>query len=194
MKLWAKVLVGFLSFIAVSFVAVVFYQLTRYFYDIEGPAKAKMHITEQLRIQEDAQLALKTLYTNLNAFKSANGFYTTDLVAIGMQSISPNRYKFGFPTSFESTSTTRDIHLDPSRKDSESLFAAEDLIELFPKYVEYRDFKIDHMANYFCPNCHLDNDSFKAIAFANIDDDDTWDVWTIDETGGLSCVSNDTAD
>ncbi|MEO0335701.1 MAG: hypothetical protein AAF202_04880 [Pseudomonadota bacterium] len=49
----------------------------------------------------------------------------------------------------------------------------------------------DPMVAKFCPDCGVTEEGFKALAYGNIDDDETIDAWTVDQDKNMVQVSDD---
>jgi hypothetical protein len=184
MKLWAKVLVGVVAFSGFIILCLVFYG----FYSSSSIEEMKSRTLIKSKMR-DAKVILKNIVQMQTLFRARNGSYTSDLKLLGVKPKVPLVYKFGFAAPYDSANLRerfQDVDYDPSRKDSDQLFSKD--------YIDSSDFshiKIADMAQFYCPRCHVDKDSFLAIAFANLDDDDTWDVWTVDEAGNLTHVISD---
>ena len=188
MKPWAKILVGFLTAFCLvvigAFGYIFFLQMSQHA-DALGTYRARA-------LQQEAKVNLKTLYSSQNTFRATYGTYTSDLSILGMGVTNRDSYKFGFPKAFKSNLNHPNLKkLNALLKDSDALDKIMRAPEEPRKYEAFKHITVEQMANYFCKNCHVKKDSFKAIAFGNLDDDDTWDVWTIDETGGLIHLSDD---
>ena len=119
------------------------------------------------------------------SFQSRYGTYTTDLASLAVR---PKfvYYKVGFLTP-ASVSPEIPNH-NPGIKDLDQLKATQKI-----KYAE--ETKLDAI-NFdslvqFCSDCTATKDTFKAIAAANLDADETLDVWTIDQAGNVTHIQDD---
>ena len=184
MKLWAKILVGFISFSGFVILCVVFYG----FYS--SSAVEVMKSRTQARIQmREAKAILSGINQVQTLFRARHGSYTSDLKLLGYQPSLPLAYKFGFVEAYDSTALRKrmnEMDYDPNRKDSDVLWS-----DRYVESADHREVSVKDMAEFFCPRCHVDSNSYMAIAFANLDEDEAWDVWTIDEGGNLRHVMND---
>lgn len=45
-----------------------------------------------------------------------------------------------------------------------------------------------------CPDCHIGSETFKLVAYGNLDEDEKLDVWTIDHNKNLTLISDDLED
>lgn len=148
----------------------------------------KMRDRQLAAIQRGVLADLKLIADRQAEFHKANQFYTTDLWALR---ITPKKvlYKFGFLTPSQTIAGRSDLR--PELKDLDALKKVGPNLE-----IEYSTFtkleKIDfNKLSSFCQDCTATASSFKAIAAANLDDDLTLDVWTIDEKGNVSHVIDD---
>ena len=131
-------------------------------------------IRAEMRVQLIAAFAAEKVW------EQENGYFVTDLEALGIEPDGRLRYKFGFtkPTQLtmeQTASTSTDIDLDPDIKDTDALevrYHAKAPQESFQT-----------LAQRYCPECTADVDGFKLVAIGKIDD--SLDVWTIDQDKNL---------
>ncbi len=184
MKLWAKVLVGFISFSGFFVVCALFYS----FYSSSGIEEMKFRTQAKIQMRE-AKAVLSGIVQRQTLFRARHGSYVSDLKLLGYQPKLPLVYKFGFAEAYDPPGLRNRFlneDYDPKRKDSDILFKGQ-----YQGSANYPEVSVADMALYFCPRCHIDNDSYVAIAFANLDEDEAWDVWIVDEARNFTHISND---
>jgi hypothetical protein len=146
-------------------------------------------------LQQAVFVDLRLMAEKQAAFHQAYGFYTTDLNAIG---IAPKMviYKIGFVTAskheFElHPEKAAELNLNPEVKDLDLLKQAIPKLKMeYSPLTRLDSIDISRLASY-CPDCTATASGFKAIAAANLDDDDDLDIWTIDEKGQIVHVLKD---
>lgn len=147
----------------------------------------------QLRaIQAGVRVDLKLISDAEQAFFARHGFYTTDFAFLR---INPKMvvYKFGFVEPADVAVGWVD-GLDPSRKDTDVIKKrySDARIE-YSSLTKLEAIPFEGLARY-CPDCTATKTGFKAVAAANLDSDPVLDVWTIDEKGNVTHVSDDRAE
>ena len=158
-----------------------------------------MHERQARGAQTTARADLDLIFRRETDFKTKNGFYTTDLAALSLDM--PKQlivlYKFGFVTpSGDAGKKATSLHgdemvIDPSRSNLDALKKAMPALEVFQSgMTKLDDFDFSSMASY-CTDCTATADRFKAIAAANLDNDPTLDIWTIDQNGVVTHVVDD---
>lgn len=151
-----------------------------------------MPLRQRHMIQSVASADLQLVLEAQREFHEKYGFYTTDLKAL---EIAPKTvlYKFGFLDASESFDLSGDFALDPSRKDLDALTQSDPNLKKRIKYSPVTKLaEIDFaQLRAFCSNCTASKDTFKAIAAANLDEDDALDVWTINEKGEIEHLQDD---
>lgn len=139
-------------------------------------------------IQQGVHVDLRLIASAEKAFYEKHGAYTTDLAAL---SIAPKKvlYKFGFVAP---SGTIEGVEgLEPSRLDLDALKASNSKLQIdYSPVTKLNSIQIKDLAT-VCPDCTATQTGFKAIAAANLDEDPTLDVWTIDDKGTIVHVVND---
>ena len=157
-------------------------------------------------IQRSAMADLNLVADALKAFKEKHGFYTTDLKAL---QIWPKYalYAFGFVTASQhSPEQISTLGLQPEVRTLSQLVEArtQDAIEASKKdrnilpgapiklspVTGIRLIDLSRLAA-ICPDCTATADSYKVMVAAQLDPDEDLDVWTIDQTGAVTHVSDD---
>jgi hypothetical protein len=137
-------------------------------------------------IQLGAKTDLLWLFEQQKKFRAEFGFFTTDLNRLG---IAPKHvlYKFGFTVPGD----VREAGVEPETRDLDRLKASLPKLEMnFSPVTKLASIDFDSLVGK-CPDCTASRDTFKAIAVANLDQDDTLDVWTIDQAGSVTHVTDD---
>ena len=158
-----------------------------------------MHERQARGAQTTARADLDLIFRRETDFKTKNGFYTTDLAALSLYM--PKQlmvlYKFGFVAQTNDAGkkatalSGEEITLDPSRSNLDLLKKALPKLEVFLSgMTKLDDFDFSNMGSY-CADCTATADRFKAVAAANLDNDPTLDVWTIDQNGVVVHVVDD---
>jgi hypothetical protein len=138
-------------------------------------------------VQASAQVDLKLIQDSEDAFFKKNGFYTTDLKALG---IKPKKvlYKFGFTVPSQvrvgaNLGAGSVAAINPELKDLDQL--KKDNADLEMDYSP-----LTHLASIdfatllqYCPDCTATDHSFKAVAAADFAGDGKLDIWLVDQTG-----------
>lgn len=52
----------------------------------------------------------------------------------------------------------------------------------------------DKITDFYCPSCRLSANYFKVLAYTNLDNDETLDIWTMDSNQVLEHLSDDSKD
>lgn len=157
-------------------------------------------------IQRSAVADLELVSDALHAFKSENGFFTTDLKAL---KIWPKYalYAFGFTKDSEhSSEQISTLSLNPSIRTLNKLVETrtQDAIEASKRdrnilpvapiklspVTRVRSIELDELAP-LCPDCTATKDSFKVLVAAQLDEDSELDLWTIDQDGVVNHLSDD---
>lgn len=142
-------------------------------------------------IQKAAVADLDLVFKAEKSFKQRFGYYTTDLVSLR---VAPKYvfYKFGFlkPMAASEPSLAATGH-DPARMNLDLVKQARpDANIAFSEQTKLEAIDFTALGT-FCGNCTATADTFRAIAAANLDDDSTLDVWTIDQEGKVEHLSDD---
>lgn len=135
--------------------------------------------------QSEAKITLSSLYTAQMITKAEHDFYSSDLQHgdLAPQSM---RYSYGYVQASTSSEQTQALGIDPQRHFQMSeQSASRDEAEAEALLERMRE---------LCPDCVVSESGFKAFAFANIDGDPDWDVWTIDQDKNLQHLHNDLDD
>ncbi|MDX9730630.1 MAG: hypothetical protein RBT63_02560 [Bdellovibrionales bacterium] len=157
-----------------------------------------------LAIQTVAKADLLLVHEAQKRFHAEHGFYTTDLKALNLW---PKRvmYNFGFvkasdlPEARENgwNPELRNIVLLAEQRASDAIEKAKadpnfkpDAPILLSPMTKIKSMDFDSLAQ-LCPDCIATKDTFKMIAAANLDLDTTLDVWTIDQDGTITHLSDD---
>jgi len=148
----------------------------------------------QLRaVQAGVRVDLKLISDAEQAFFARHGFYTTDLAFLR---INPKMvvYKFGFTEPADASVGSSVDGLDPSRKDTDVIKTRYPDAQIeYSSLTKLETIRFERLASY-CPDCTATKTGFKAVAAANLDLDPVLDVWTIDEKGHVTHVSDDRAE
>ncbi|HRK07507.1 MAG TPA: hypothetical protein PLZ57_07030 [Pseudobdellovibrionaceae bacterium] len=135
--------------------------------------------------QSEAKITLSSLYTAQMLTKAEHDFYSSDLQHGDMapQSL---RYSYGYVQASAASEQTQALGIDPQRHFQISeKGAGDDATEAEALLERMRQ---------ICPDCVVSESGFKAFAFANLDGDPEWDVWTIDQDKNLQHLRNDLDD
>ncbi len=135
--------------------------------------------------QSEAKLTLTTLFTAQMLIKAEHDFYASDLQH-GDMTPSSTRYSYGYVQASPANEQTQALGMDPQRHFQLSELS-ESRDEADPETLLARMREL-------CPDCVVTESGFKAFAFANLDGDADWDVWTIDQDKNLQHVQNDLDD
>lgn len=153
----------------------------------------RYHLGDKNRenIQAAARADLALIANAQKSFKERFGTYTTDLVSLG---IAPKYvyYKIGFVKSMATEASDVPVpgH-DPTRMDLDAVKKARPTARIGLSEQTGLD-KIDFASlDSFCPDCTATADTFRAMAVANLDEDETLDVWTVDHEGKIDHLSDD---
>ena len=160
--------------------------LTGGFYLILGPAFDRFTREAQVAtLQSEARLVLRSVLTSQMLLKAEHDFFFSDL-KYGDFTTSTTNYSLGFVEASPPKPQTQSLGLDPQRHFLLSeLGDRRDNADPEALLVRMRE---------ICPDCVATDAGFKAFAFANLDADAEWDVWTIDQDGNLVHLSDDLAD
>lgn len=144
-------------------------------------------------IQKAVEVDLNLIMERETQFHQRYGFYTTDLRALG---IAPKRvlYKFGFVSPSTHGKTIEGFELAADRMNLDALKAGDPSLKIeYSPLTQLAEIDFASVAK-VCPDCTATESTFKAVAAANLDDDDDLDIWTVDEKGNLRHVFNDLDD
>ncbi|MCH2533986.1 MAG: hypothetical protein MK008_06055 [Bdellovibrionales bacterium] len=61
----------------------------------------------------------------------------------------------------------------------------------FKSIVQKSSYQVTTVKNQFCNDCKIEKDYFKIAVYSNIDDDPTYDVWTIDSNKEIVSLVSD---
>lgn len=153
----------------------------------QDPKKAQL-----AEIQRLARVDLIFIAQAEHKFRQHFGTYTTDLNALG---IAPKKvlFKFGFVKAAQGLPTLESAPFkhNPELKDLDALKAALPALnmELSP-LTKLSEIDLSALEQ-LCADCTATQESFRAIAAANLDDDAELDVWTINEKGEVKHLAND---
>jgi hypothetical protein len=137
------------------------------------------------KAHKEAKLTLSTLFTAQMLIKAEHDFYASDLQH-GDLTPSSTRYSYGYVQASPPNEQTQAIGIDPQRHFH--------LSELSKSRDEADPETLLARMRELCPDCVVTESGFKAFAFANLDGDADWDVWTIDQDKKLQHVQNDLED
>lgn len=146
-------------------------------------------------LQRGAIGDLKLLANAEKEFKARTGFYTTDLNALA---IVPKQvlFKFGFasPSPAHPEIDRDDFRHRPELKDLDALRAAIPKLEIkYSPVTKLDSIDFASVVSRYCADCTAGDQTFKALAVGNLDDDEDLDVWTIDEKGEVRHLNDDLA-
>lgn len=149
--------------------------------------------------QAAASADLQLIIHRENDFFQKNGFYTTDLEGLSLDA--PKKlvvlYKFGFVRAGADAPAKaialdgHEFEVDSNRKDLDALLKVSPKLEIVYSPVTQLDTVEFGKLSSYCQDCTATKNSFKLIAAANLDEDPTLDIWTIDEKGVITHVVND---
>lgn len=145
------------------------------------------------QIQQGARADLDLIFKAEKSFKERFGYYTTDLVSLG---VAPKYvlYKVGFvrPMAKEEAGLPVTGH-DPFRINLDLVKQAKpDAPIAYSRQTRLDEIDLSTLAS-LCTNCTATASTFRAIAAANLDDDPDLDVWTVDHEGKIEHLVNDLA-
>lgn len=150
------------------------------------------HYRVELRPARLQQAALADLALITNAEKTFHeiyGTYTTDLSSLG---VNPKYvyYKIGFLRPSQVPVPNRAEHR-PEVMNLEALKEVrKDLKLQFSKETKLGEIDFASLVKY-CEDCTATSEKFKAVAAANLDEDETLDIWTVDHEGKYQHVIDD---
>jgi hypothetical protein len=142
---------------------------------------------QRISLQLGVALDLDDMVQAQARFRAKNGGFTTDLVALGL---TPKNliYKIGF---LEPSSDPVEWGTQPARMNHDEVLRLAPEIEMklspISKLAEIEFAKLRS----YCGDCRVLGEAFRALAVANLDDDATLDVWTVDQTGARRHLIND---
>ncbi len=139
--------------------------------------------------QQMSKIMLSSMYTANMATHAEYNFYSTDLATIGFFPEGELDAKVGFTNPSESLEPQFGQEFNPALKDTDALVQSGKAPFTYSDRVANISFQ--EVAQKHCPECTASKEAFKAIAFSNIDDDPTLDVWTIDQDKNMVNVVND---
>jgi hypothetical protein len=167
--------------------------LTASLFFIAGFIKLYQHffgVQKIERIQLAAKADLDVLLLAQKSFRARYGQYTTDLAGLG---IDPKYvyYKFGFTVPMAGGAGQAIPGHDPARMDLDRLKKSKpDLSLYFSEQTGLENIRVAELGH-LCAECTATPETFKALAVANLDDDPTLDVWTVDQEGTYEHLVDD---
>jgi hypothetical protein len=140
---------------------------------------------QQKSYQSEAKITLSSLYTAQMLTKSEHDFYSSDLQH-GDMAPQSMRYSYGYVQASAASEQTQALGIDPQRH-----------FQISEKSAGHEGAEADALLERMreiCPDCVVSDSGFKAFAFANLDGDPEWDVWTIDQDKNMQHLRNDLDD
>ncbi|MCM2281963.1 MAG: hypothetical protein NDI61_08975 [Bdellovibrionaceae bacterium] len=143
------------------------------------------------QIQKGARADLDLILKAERAFKSQFGFYTTDLVLLGIE---PKYvfYKIGFlkPLDISAVAQPPEKH-DPTRMNLDLVKKTKPQARIaYSPQTRLETIDFSTLAS-LCTDCTATGTTFRAIAVANLDEDPELDVWTVDQEGTFQQLADD---
>mgnify|MGYP003392937427 CR=1 FL=1 len=140
-------------------------------------------VEEIKSIRSSIKLNMSALYTAQASFNSDVQRYTTDIAYAGFSLEKPSYFKMGFLSPFHPHETYQKEQPEDSLN-SDALVLKDSYREQdgeIPYHPTASEIDLDQLSKYCTKGCTAAEDGFEAIFAANLDSDDTLDVWLINE-------------
>lgn len=137
---------------------------------------------EVASLRSDMKANMSMIYTAQASFFSDYKRYTTDIHYTGYTLRRPSPFKMGFLTPFHAHEVEPNERVDELlNSDALVTLSQPDEVETQPYTQTAKNIDLEDLSQYCSNGCTANEEGFESVFAANLDDDDTLDVWVINE-------------